>query len=133
MPTSSNLDIAYRYLEAVSRQAGGEELASFYDPDVVQEEFPNRLNPNGARRGLADLLAGAERGRALMRAQSWKPLHAVASGDTVALEVEWTGTLAIPVGSLPEGGVMKARFALFLEFRDGKIVRQRNYDCFEPW
>jgi hypothetical protein len=21
----------------------------------------------------------------------------------------------------------------FLEFRDGRIVRQRNYDCFEPW
>jgi hypothetical protein len=24
-------------------------------------------------------------------------------------------------------------FAVFLEFRDGRIARQRNYDCFEPW
>jgi ketosteroid isomerase-like protein len=31
------------------------------------------------------------------------------------------------------GGAMKARFAVSLEFQDGKIVRQRNYDCFEPW
>jgi len=28
---------------------------------------------------------------------------------------------------------MRARFAVFLDFRDGKITRQRNYDCFEPW
>jgi hypothetical protein len=26
---------------------------------------------------------------------------------------------------------MKAFFAVFLEFREGKIIRQRNYDCFE--
>lgn len=130
---TTNLKIAYRYLETVSRQAGGEELASFYHPDIVQEEYPNRLNPNGSRRNLAALLEGAERGRAVMKSQSWVPLHAVASGNTVALEVEWTGVLAIPLGTLPAGGSMKARFAVFLDFQDGKIARQRNYDCFEPW
>jgi ketosteroid isomerase-like protein len=31
------------------------------------------------------------------------------------------------------GDVMRAHFATFIEFRDGKIVAQRNYDCFEPW
>jgi len=31
------------------------------------------------------------------------------------------------------GGNMRARFAMFLEFRDSKVVRQRTYDCFEPW
>jgi len=28
---------------------------------------------------------------------------------------------------------MKAFFAVFMEFREGKIVRQRNYDCFKAW
>jgi hypothetical protein len=28
---------------------------------------------------------------------------------------------------------MRGRFAVFMEFRDGRIVRQRNYDCFKPW
>jgi ketosteroid isomerase-like protein len=51
----------------------------------------------------------------------------------VALEVRWSGTLAVPVGSFPAGGEMRARFAVFLDFRDGKIVAQRNYDCFEPF
>lgn len=131
--TNVNLERAHRYLEAVSRQAVGEELAAFYDPDVVQEELPNRLNPSGSRRTLADLLTGAERGRQLMSAQTWKPLHEAASGKTVALEVEWTGTLAIPVGPLKAGDTMRARFAVFFEFRNGRILRQRNYDCFEPW
>jgi ketosteroid isomerase-like protein len=57
----------------------------------------------------------------------------VEDGDTVALELQWTGTLAIPMGSLPVGGAMRARFAVFLEFRGDKIARQHNYDCFDPW
>lgn len=39
--------------------AGGSELASFYTPDVVQYEFPNRLTPTTATRNLADILAAA--------------------------------------------------------------------------
>jgi ketosteroid isomerase-like protein len=31
------------------------------------------------------------------------------------------------------GSTVHAWFAMFLQFRDGKIVRQCNYDCFEPW
>ena len=46
--------------------------------------------------------------------------------------MQWSGTLAVLVGMLGAGDQMRARFAVFLEFQDGKIVRQRNYDCFEP-
>jgi len=28
---------------------------------------------------------------------------------------------------------MKAFLAVFLDFRDGKIIKQRNYDCYEAW
>jgi ketosteroid isomerase-like protein len=28
---------------------------------------------------------------------------------------------------------MRAHIAAFLEFRDGRIVAQRNYDCYEPF
>ena len=31
----------------------------------------------------------------------------------------------------PHGG--KSDLAIFIELRDGRIFRQRNYDCFEPW
>ena len=44
-----------------------------------------------------------------------------------------TGTLAVGFGSLAAGSQMRCHSAMFFEFVDGKIARQRNYDCFEPW
>jgi ketosteroid isomerase-like protein len=128
-----NLDTARAYLAAIEGGATGEALARWFTPDVVQEEFPNRLVPTGARRGLQELLEGAERGQKVMSAQRYEVLSAIASEERVALEVQWTGTVAIPLGSLPAGGQMRARFGVFLDFRDGLIAAQRNYDCFEPW
>jgi len=130
---SARIEIAKAYLAALESGATGAALAAFYTDDVVQEEFPNRLVPDGARRDLAALLQGAERGQKVMRAQTFQLLGAVEDGDRVALEVQWTGTVAVPIGSLPAGGQMRARFAVFLEFRGDKIARQRNYDCFDPW
>jgi ketosteroid isomerase-like protein len=127
-----NLDAARRYLDSVGNSDPLASLAFFAD-DVVQVEFPNRLVPQGATRGLAELHEAAQRGRKAMSSQRYEVLHAVASGDHVAIEASWTGTLAIPLGSLPIGGQMRARFAIFLTYRDGKIVRQHNYDCFEAW
>lgn len=134
MPSDGgNLDLATRYLEAIQSGMTGDELAGFFTPDVVQEEFPNKFLPQGARRDLAAILDAATRGRAAMSSQSYRIVHAVANGDDLALEVEWEGTAAVPVGQLPAGAKMRARFAVFLQYRDGKIAAQRNYDCFEPW
>jgi len=49
------------------------------------------------------------------------------------VEARWTGTLAQAIGPIPAGTIMKARFVQFFEFRAGRIVAQRDYDCFEPW
>ena len=130
---TDNLALVRRYLAAVASGTTGDALAAFYAPDVVQEEFPNRLMANGARRELAAILDAAVRGQSVMTSQSFEVLNAVVHGDQVALEVQWIGTLAIPFGTLPAGGQMRARFAQFFELRAGRIVAQRNYDCFEPW
>jgi ketosteroid isomerase-like protein len=131
--STSRIDIVKRYLTALEAGAVGAELAAFFTDDVVQEEFPNRLLPGGARRDLAALLQGAERGQKVMRSQRFELLRAVEDGDSVALELQWAGTLAVQLGTLPIGGVMRARFAVFLEFRGDRIARQHNYDCFDPW
>jgi ketosteroid isomerase-like protein len=128
-----NLEHARRYLAALEGGATGDALAGFFTADVVQEEFPNRLIPSGARRDLAALLDGAVRGQKVMQAQRFEVLNALASGDQVAVELQWIGTVAVPLGSLPVGGQMRARFAIFLVYRDRKIARQHNYDCFDPW
>jgi ketosteroid isomerase-like protein len=124
------LRLAREYLESIGGPDGG---LRFFADDVIQVEFPNRLVPNGVTRDLAALREGAERGRKVMTAQRLEVVNAIASGEHVAIEAIWTGTLAVPMGSIPAGGQMRARFAIFLTYRDGKIVRQHNYDCFDPW
>jgi ketosteroid isomerase-like protein len=132
----ANLETVRRYLAAIEADTAGAATggaAEFFDPDVVQEEFPNRFVPAGARRDLAALREAAARGRAVLRGQRYEVRAAYADGDTVILEVVWAGTLAIPVGSLAAGDEMRAYFAVFIALRDGRIYRQRNYDCFEPF
>ncbi|WP_393074421.1 nuclear transport factor 2 family protein [Streptomyces sp. LN704] len=127
-----NTVLALAYHEAVSRGAVGDELARFFHADVVLRELPNALFPEGAVRDLDALREAAARGQERLSRQSFDVLNAVASQDQVALEVLWTGTLAAPLGNLPAGHVMRAHIATFLDFRDGLIVAQRNYDCYEP-
>ena len=132
-PETQNLAAARRYLAALERGAVGDELAAFFTADAVQREYPNRLTPNGAERDVPALLAGAVRGQQVVAAQRYEVVNAFASGAQVALEVLWRATLKIALGALPAGGEMRARFAVLLEYRDGLICRQHNYDCFEPW
>ena len=58
----SNLEIARNYLRAIEEGQTGEGLGKFFAPDVVFEEFPNQLTPQGKKRNLAESLAGAEKG-----------------------------------------------------------------------
>jgi hypothetical protein len=57
----------------------------------------------------------------------------IVDGDRAAVEFAWSGKLAVSVGTLSAGTVMRGRFASFLEFHDGRIIAQRSYDCFDPW
>jgi ketosteroid isomerase-like protein len=128
----SNLDAARRYLAALEQGTTGAALANLFTLDVVQTEHPNRMAPDGARRELPAILAGAERGKAMMAAQRFVIRSAFARAEHVAMEVLWVGTLAVAIGSIPAGGELRAHVALFLEFRDGRIASQSNYDCYEP-
>jgi ketosteroid isomerase-like protein len=133
MADNANVEIALRYVEALSSGEGPEEIGQFYAPDVVQEEFPNRLLPDGATRDLAALKDGRKRGQALLSAEHYEVVGTIGDGDYVALELRWTATIGIKAGSFRPGDQLCAHFAVFLEFHRGRIVRQRNYDCFDPW
>jgi ketosteroid isomerase-like protein len=51
----------------------------------------------------------------------------------VVLELVWTGTVGVDAGPFRAGQDLRARSAFFLDFRDGLVVRMRNYDCFDAW
>jgi ketosteroid isomerase-like protein len=127
----TNLDRTKAFLRAIEAHDGSS--LAYYAPDVVQRELPNALVRAGATRGLAELRAAMERGRGAVSSERYEVLAAVEQGDTVALEAAWSATLAVPLGKLAAGDTMRAHLAMFLTWRDGKIVAQRNYDCFEPF
>jgi ketosteroid isomerase-like protein len=129
----ANLAIVKAYLRAVEHGAPFEEVRTFFTDDVVQRELPNQLVPNGATRRLPELAEAAARGRTVVTAQRYDIQSELAAGDRVAIEARWTGTLAIPFGTIPAGGALTATVGVFFQLRDGKIASQNNYDCFDPW
>ena len=88
------------------------------------------MSNSAAARDYLRALEQGEAGEALT--QRYDITNVVESGDHVTVECDWTGILAIPVAGLAAGAEMRAHFGVFLEFRGGRISRQRNYDCFEP-
>lgn len=126
------IDVARSYLRAI--ESGDERaLDALIDPAMVYRELPNRFMPSGSVNDKQTMLARFAKGKAFTTEQRYEIRSAVVQGDAVALEVEWTGTLAIPLGSLAAGATMRVHSAIFLAVRDGRLVSQRNYDCFEPF
>jgi ketosteroid isomerase-like protein len=126
----SRADIVRAYLKAIEDCA---DSLAFFTDDAVQEEFPNALVPAGARRTIADLREANARGRGVLTSETYEIVSLAETGDLVACEVLWRGVLAVPLRTLKPGDAMKARFAVFFEFKGDQIRRQRNYDCFDPF
>lgn len=127
------LTIAKNYLKALKQGKTGKELAIFFHEDVEQVEMPNRLNPKGTTSNLNMLLERAEQGKKLLKSQDYKVRNAIVQENTVIFEVDWSGILNVHVGTLNAGQTMRAHFAMFIDFKDGKIIHQRNYNCFEDF
>lgn len=125
--------IAEEFIKTLQNRNSSAEIIKFYHEDIEQIEFPNAVTKNTAIRNLEDLMLASERGKKVMQKEELEIIKSYTLGNTVIIEALWIGTLAIPIGNLPAGGQMKAYFAQFYEFKDGKIIKQRNYDCFEPF
>jgi ketosteroid isomerase-like protein len=132
MNSTTNLEKVQGYLKSIEK-GDFAYIADLFSPDAFMEQLPNRIYPNGIRSGVSKMAEAFEKGRQLLSSQSYEIRNAVAEGDRLSIEVLWTGTLAMAFGSLGEGSQMRAHSAMFFQFKDGKIISQRNYDCFEPW
>ena len=127
----TNSELTRAFLRAFETRDGSN--LSYYATDATFHELPNRLVPQGKRYSLSDLNAAAERGRQAVSEERYEIVRLIADGDEVALEVVWTARLQVPLGTLQAGEVMRAHLGMFLTWREGKIVSQRNYDCYEPF
>jgi ketosteroid isomerase-like protein len=119
------LTVAKRMIAAI--EAGDREtLAGLYADEAIQHELPNALVPRGIRRDKPAILEAFDRGGALMAKQRFEITNAVTQGRHAAVEADF-------FGEAKSGKTFRARFAMFFEVVDGKIVSQRNYDCFDPF
>ncbi len=130
---SPNVSRVLEYLNSFEAMGAFESVANLCTHDVTAQVFPNRIAPHGHIRRGDELRTTFEQGRKYMKSQRYEVQNILEAGDQVAVEVEWTGILAVPVMNLPAGSEMKAFFAMFLTFRDGKNSVQRNYDCYPPF
>jgi hypothetical protein len=135
MPTpleEANLAAALRYIELVEQFAQPSEFEGVLHPAIQHEEYPNLLMKNGSKRDFATMIVGPQQGRKLLSENRYEVKNAFAAGDWVTLEIVWTGTLAIAVGGMAAGAELKAYIATILQFKDGQIITQHQYDCYKP-
>gem|GEM_PF-183896 len=128
-PSGSNFDIARSYLAALNAGAGPEDVAAFFAPDAIQEEFPNRFAPAGARRTRDEVKQARAHTRDLLKSEHYDLRGATGGGSQVAMEIRWSAVVGMSAGPFTAGQKLEGNFAVFLKFRDGLIVRQRNYCC----
>jgi ketosteroid isomerase-like protein len=129
---STRTDLLLDLYAAISDGVTDDRLTRFFHPDAEQVEYPSLMRPLGHRRPLAEMIAGAEAGATLIRTQTFDVHHVVEQGDHVAVQLTWTAVLAIDSGDLPAGSRLVSHVAAFYDFRDGLVLRQSSYDCYEP-
>ncbi|RZI87085.1 MAG: nuclear transport factor 2 family protein [Microbacterium sp.] len=129
----TNYDSLLRDLyAAISAGATGPALTKFWHPDAEQIEYPSVMRPAGHRRSLEEMAAGAELGAQVIRDQCYDVHTVIEEGEQVAVQLTWTATVATDLGSIRAGTHLTAHVAAFYVFRDGLLLRQSSYDCYEP-
>ena len=127
------LTIAKNYLKALKAGKTGKDIALFFHPDIIQIELPNRLNPKGVTSNLSQIIERAEKSKKLLKMQNYEIETALVHDDIVALQIRWTGVMAVSIGTLGAGKTMTGYFAMFLQFQSGQIIRQTTYNCFDDF
>lgn len=102
-------------------------------PEIEITEFPNLLSGKIRRRALGAMKDGIELGRKMLAAQRFTIQHIFEPVPYLIVEVKWTGEMALDAGQLKKGQVLTAYICYIFEFKDGKISRHRNYDCYEAF
>lgn len=127
-----NMEVVRTYLGAVER-LDVEAAVACLDPAIEQVERPNRLYKDGQVRGFEQVMRDLPRAAQVLQRQSYDVATVFASGEQVVVEARWEGIVNVPLGRLMPGDAMVAHIAMVFTLKDGKIVRQVNYDCYEDF
>ena len=113
-----------RYLAVVADlHAEPDALAVLLHPDARFVEHPNLVAPSGRRR---------EHSRALLAGHRFDVREHIVAGERVVTRATWTGTLARDAGAIAAGTELRAECCMVFTVRDGRILDQENFDCYQP-
>ena len=127
------LGIARRWVTDMESGRIAEKQEEYYSEFIQLTEYPNLLNTRITSSDYVTLLQRSEQGSKILTRQSYEIQKEYVSENTVIMEVIWRGSFSIPIGQTPPGRELKAYFVVFLEFEGDKVIKQRNYYCFEPF
>jgi len=102
-------------------------IGTCYAESVDWRELPLPATPSGQQGNRAALRFAAGRVLALFPDRTLTIRNLIAASESVALELDWTGTPAATVGSFTAGKPVSYRIASFLTIAGGLIVRQTDY------
>lgn len=126
--------IVRRYIEAVQNF---DEATAFdlLHPQMRFHELPNSIRPKGGVDDLLAMRAGFRRAAEgkVLRAQRYVLGEVIEADGLVVVEARWEGDLIVPVGRLRPGDTLIAHLCMVFRLVDGRIVEQRNYDCYEDF
>ena len=129
----TKVDLLKRFLAAIEDGSIADKIDQFYAPEVLRTENPDLITPVVVTRKLQPLKKAASKNKKVISKQKYQVIRIHDAGEALILEAVWTGELAISFGKLCAGDIMRAWFAQFYQFRNGRIIRQGNYDCFKPF
>lgn len=130
----TNAEIVLSYVDAVQRFDEAAVLPLLH-PDMTFHELPNRIRPKGGIDDMAAIVAGFRRAAEgkVLRGQRYILGDIIEAGDRVVAEARWEGVVAIALGRLQPGDTMVAHICMVFRLVDGRIIEQRNYDCYEDF
>ena len=102
-------------------------------PDIVQTEYPDLVTGFLIKeRGFDKMMEGVLVGKSMMKTNTFELVNTFvdASKQTIIQELIWRGELSITAGPFVAGQVLTAYVNCITEFKDGLIIKQRNYDCY---
>lgn len=132
MSVEANVATVRDYVAAVER-LDVDAVARLIEPAIEQVERPNKLYRDGQLRGAEQMLRDLPRGSQVLRQQSYAIGTIFGAGDQVVVEARWEAIVNVSLGRLAPGDTMVAHICMVFTLRNGRIVRQVNYDCYEDF
>lgn len=109
------------------------EYEAILHPEIEQIEYPNALTKSITVSRFEDLMRRMPAGKNLLKEQTFQIRQYLDKENTAVVEADWKATVRSDLGPFRENQNLKAYLCMIFEFKDEKIFRQKNYDCFEPF